>query len=161
MTNLQRQDLPEPLSPAVKRTILAVVILLHAGGAWALARVEPARLVVGDVAPMEVRMVAPEGPAQPEVENAEPPPPIDLTPPPPELAAIVEPPPPDLLPPEFPVAKLDASGRAGTNRSAPPPGRLKVSVPTAPAAPGSSASVCMPLAAPPLGRMAGGMSAAP
>lgn len=106
MTNLPRQDLPEPLSPAVKRTILAVVILLHAGGAWALVRVEPSRLVVGDVAPMEVRMVAPEGPAQPEIETAEPPPPVDLTPPP-DLATIVDPPPPDLPPPEFPVAKLD------------------------------------------------------
>jgi len=106
VTNLQRQDLPEPLSPAVKRTILAVVILLHAGGAWALARVEPARLVVGDVAPMEVRMVAPDGPAQPEIETGEPPPPVDPTPPP-DLATIVEPPPPDLPPPEFPLAKID------------------------------------------------------
>ncbi len=107
MTTRPLSDLPEPLSPAVKRTILVVVILLHAGGAWALARVEPARLVVGDVAPMEIRMVAPDGSAQPEIETAEPPPPVDLAPPPPELATIVEPPPPDLPPPEFPVAKLD------------------------------------------------------
>jgi protein TonB len=107
MTSLPGHAVPEPLSPAVKRTILACVILLHAGGAWALARVEPARLIVGDVAPMEVRMVAPEGPAQPEIETAEPPPPVDLTPPPPDLATIVEPPLPDLPPPEFPVAKID------------------------------------------------------
>lgn len=106
MTSLPHPHPPEPLSTGVKCTILAVVILLHAGGAWALARVETARLVVGDVAPMEVRMVAPEGPAQPEIETAEPPPPVDPTPPP-DLATIVEPPPPDLPPPEFPVAKLD------------------------------------------------------
>jgi protein TonB len=79
-------------------------------------------LIVGDVASMEVRMVAaeestadrstsaPEAPVtpeppRPEVENAEPPPPVELKPP--DLAAIVDPPPPDLRVPEFPVAKID------------------------------------------------------
>jgi protein TonB len=107
MANLPYHAVPEPLSPAVKRTILAVVILLHAGGAWALARVEPARLVVGDVAPMEVRMVPADEAGPLEIESAEPPPPVELKPPPPDLATIVEPPQPDLPPPEFPVARID------------------------------------------------------
>ena len=97
----------EPLTPTVKRALLALVIFFHVGGGWALTQVEPVKLIVGDVAPMEVRMVPAEQPAQPEVENAEPPPPVDLMPPPPDLATIVDPPPPDLPPPEFPIAKID------------------------------------------------------
>jgi protein TonB len=91
----------EPLSPGVKRGLLALVIFFHVGGGWALTQVEPAKLIVGDIAPMEVRMV----PAEPEVESAEPPPPVEIKPP--DLAAIVDPPPPDLPPPEFPIAKVD------------------------------------------------------
>jgi len=60
---------------------------------------------VGDIAPMEVRMVPAEQPAEPEVENAEPPPPVEIKQP--DLAAIVEPPQDDLPPPEFPIAKVD------------------------------------------------------
>jgi protein TonB len=98
----------EPLSTAARRGILALVIFFHVGGGWALTQVEPVKLVVGDIAPMEVRMVAAEEPGQPEIENAEPPPPVELKPPPPpELATIVEPPPPDLPPPEFPLAKVE------------------------------------------------------
>jgi protein TonB len=97
----------EPLTPTVKRALLALVIFFHVGGGWALTQVEPVKLVVGDIAPMEVRMVPAEQPAQPEVENAEPPPPVDLKPLPPDLATIVDPPPPDLPPPEFPIAKID------------------------------------------------------
>ncbi len=98
----------EPLSPAVKRTLLALVIFFHVGGGWALTQIEPVKLIVGDVSPMEVRMVSAEQPAAPSIEEAEPPPPVDLKPPPPpELATIVEPPPPDLPPPEFPIAKID------------------------------------------------------
>ncbi len=97
----------EPLSTAARRGILALVIFFHVGGGWALTQVEPVKLIVGDIAPMEVRMVPAEEPAQPEIENSEPPPPVDLTPPPPELAAIVEPPPPDLLSPEFPLTKVE------------------------------------------------------
>jgi periplasmic protein TonB len=92
----------EPLSPTVKRGLLALVIFFHVGGGWALTQVEPAKLIVGDIAPMEVRMVPAEQAAEPE--NAEPPPPAEIKP---DLAAIVEPPPPDLPPPEFPIAKID------------------------------------------------------
>lgn len=95
----------EPLTPTVKRALLALVIFFHVGGGWALTQVEPAKLIVGDIAPMEVRMVPGEQAAEPEIENAEPPPPVEIKQP--DLAAIVEPPPPDLPPPEFPIAKLD------------------------------------------------------
>ena len=102
------QTSKEPLTPTVKRALLALVIFFHVGGGWALTQVEPAKLIVGDIAPMEVRMVpAEQAAAQPEIEQAEPPPPVDLKPPPPDLATIVDPPPPDLPPPEFPIAKLD------------------------------------------------------
>lgn len=100
--------LGEPLSTAARRGILVLVIFFHVGGGWALTQVEPVKLVVGDIAPMEVRMVPAEAPAQIEIEEAEPPPPVELRPPPPpELAAIVEPPPPDLPPPEFPLARIE------------------------------------------------------
>ena len=79
------------------------MIFFHVGGGWALTQVEPAKLVVGDIAPMEVRMVPAEQPAQPDLPLDEPPPPPELKPPPPELATAVEPPPPDLPPPVFPV----------------------------------------------------------
>ena len=91
----------EPLSTAARRGILALVIFFHVGGGWALTQVEPVKLIVGDIAPMEVRMVAAEEPAQIEIEDSEPPP-VDLKPPPPDLATLVEPPPPDLPPPEIP-----------------------------------------------------------
>jgi periplasmic protein TonB len=95
----------EPLTPTVKRGLLALVIFFHVGGGWALTQVEPAKLIVGDIAPMEVRMVPAEQAAEPQVESAEPPPPVDTKPI--DLAAIVDPPPPDLPPPEFPIAKID------------------------------------------------------
>ena len=97
----------EPLTPTVKRALLALVIFFHVGGGWALTQIEPVKLIVGDIAPLEVRMVPVEQPADPVIEEAEPPPPVDLKPPPPDLAMMVEPPPPDLPPPEFPVAKID------------------------------------------------------
>ena len=50
----------EPLTPTVKRALLALVILFHVGGGWALTQVEPVKLVVGEIAPMEVRMVPAE-----------------------------------------------------------------------------------------------------
>jgi protein TonB len=98
-------ELKEPLSPTVKLGLLALVIFFHVGGGWALTQVEPVKLVVGEIAPMEVRMVAAEQPAEPEVESAEPSPPVDLKPP--DMATIVDPPPDDLPPPEFPIAKID------------------------------------------------------
>src|SRR5262249_52941267 len=108
---LPRDDLPpryrEPLSPTAKGALAALVVFCHVGGGWALTQVEPVKLVVGDIAPMEVRMVAAEQQAQPDLPYEEPLPPPDLKPPPPDLATIVDPPPPDLPPPEFPIAKLD------------------------------------------------------
>lgn len=95
----------EPLTPTVKRALLALVIFFHVGGGWALTQVETTKLIVGDIAPMEVRMVPAEQAAEPEIENAEPPPPVEIKQP--DLAAIVEPPAADLPPPEFPIAKLD------------------------------------------------------
>ena len=100
----------EPLSPTVRCGLLALIVFFHGGGGWALTQVEPVKLIVGDIAPMEVRLVAAEQPPGPEIEieSAEPPPPVDLKPPPPpDLATIVDPPPPDLPPPEFPVARID------------------------------------------------------
>jgi protein TonB len=92
----------EPLTPTVKRALLALVIFFHVGGGWALTQVEPVKLVVGDVAPMEVRMVPAEQQAQPDPPLDEPPP-LPEVPPPPELATVIDPPPPDLPPPVFPV----------------------------------------------------------
>jgi protein TonB len=92
----------EPLTPTVKRALLALVIFFHVGGGWALTQVEPVKLIVGDVAPMEVRMVPAEQQAQPDPPLDEPPPLPDVSPPP-KLATVVEPPPPDLPPPVFPV----------------------------------------------------------
>ncbi len=92
----------EPLTPTVKRALLALVIFFHVGGGWALTQVEPVKLVVGDIAPMEVRMVPAEQAAQPDPPLEEPPP-LPEMPPPPELATVIDPPPPDLPPPVFPV----------------------------------------------------------
>ncbi|MBS0540439.1 MAG: energy transducer TonB [Proteobacteria bacterium] len=86
----------EPLSPVAKRVLLASVIFFHVGAGYALTLIEPARLVVGDVAPMEVSFVNPAPPAPPEPEPPEPEPP-------PELESMIQPPMPDLPPPEFPV----------------------------------------------------------
>ena len=111
----------EPLSVAVRRGLLVLVIFFHVGGGWALTQIEPVRLIVGDIASMEVRTVPAEQPAAPEAQLDLPPePPLpDPPPPPPEvpvaeppppvevpltdLAAVLDPPPPDLPPPVFPI----------------------------------------------------------
>jgi protein TonB len=95
----------EPLSTAVRRGVLALVIFFHVGGGWALTQIEPAKLIVGDIAPIEVRMVPAEQPAQPEPQQEEEPPPPEPPPPPPppDLASVLDPPPPDLPPPVFPI----------------------------------------------------------
>jgi protein TonB len=125
----------EPLTPTVKRALLALVIFFHVGGGWALTQVEPVKLVVGDIAPMEVRMVPAEQPAQPEVENAEPPPPVDLKPPPPDLATIVDPPPPDLPPPVFPVEAPPPPPPPQPEKPKPPPPKPVQKRPPTPQAP--------------------------
>lgn len=101
----------DALTPTVKRCLLAGVVFFHVGAGWALSQVEPVKLIVGDIAPMEVRMVAAEEPAQPDLPSEEPPPPPELQPPPPppppEVAIVIDPPPPDLPPPEFALAMPD------------------------------------------------------
>ena len=95
----------EPLSPAMRRVLLASVIFFHVGAGYALTQVEPPRLVVGDVSPMEVSFVdAPQ--AQPPAPPAPDIPLPDDTPlpdPPPQLESMIQPQPPDLPPPVFPV----------------------------------------------------------
>jgi protein TonB len=76
----------EPLTPTVKRALLALVIFFHVGGGWALTQVEPAKLIVGDIAPMEVRLVAAEQAAQPDSQPAKDPElPYEEPPPPPDF----------------------------------------------------------------------------
>jgi protein TonB len=125
----------EPLTPTVKRALLALVILFHVGGGWALTQVEPVRLVVGDIAPMEVRMVSAEQPAQPDPPLDEPPPLPELKPPPPELATVVEPPPPDLPPPAFPVEAPPPPPPPQPEKPKPPPPKPVQKRPATPQAP--------------------------
>ena len=107
----------EPLSTAVRRGVLALVVFFHVGGGWALTQFEPAKLIVGDIASLEVRTVPAEQPVQPEAQKADLPPeppepepaPPEPLPPPVDLATVVDPPPPDLPPPEFPVAAAPPS----------------------------------------------------
>jgi periplasmic protein TonB len=125
----------EPLTPMVKRALLALVIFFHVGGGWALTQVEPVKLIVGDIAPMEVRMVAAEQPAQPDPPLDEPPPLPDVPPPPPELATVVEPPPPDLPPPVFPVEAPPPPPPQQPEKPKPPPPKPVQKRPPTPQAP--------------------------
>ena len=108
----------EPLSPWTRRGLLAFVIFFHVGGGWALTQVEPVKLVVGDIAPMEVRMVPAAEPAPPDIPLDEPPPPEF---PKPELATALDPPPPDLPPPEFPVEAKPPEPPKPPEKKPPPP----------------------------------------
>lgn len=94
----------EPLSRRARAGVLASVIFFHVGIGWALTSVQPTKLIVGEVAALEVRMVSAEQPPAPPVELNTPPP--EDTPPPevPQLESMIQPPMPDLPPPEFPVA---------------------------------------------------------
>ena len=98
------EDLPEgarePLSRAVRGGLLALVVFFHVGIGWALTQVEPSKLVVGDTAPLEVRIVPAEQQPPPQLET---PPPEDTPPPEPQLESMIQPPMPDLPPPVFPV----------------------------------------------------------
>lgn len=93
-------DRSEPLSPAIKAGVLALVIFFHVGCGWALTMIEPPAITVGEAPPMEVRMVATETPPEPQIDV---PVPEDTPPPEPELESMIQPPPPDLPPPAFPV----------------------------------------------------------
>lgn len=125
----------EPLTPMVKRALLALVIFFHVGGGWALTQVEPVKLIVGDVAPMEVRMVPAEQAAQPDPPLDEPPPLPEVKPPPPELATVIEPPPPDLPPPVFPVEAPPPPPPPQPEKPKPPPPKPVQKRPTVPQAP--------------------------
>jgi protein TonB len=125
----------EPLTPTVKRALLALVIFFHVGGGWALTQVEPVKLIVGDIAPMEVRMVPAEQQAQPDPPLDEPPPLPDVPPPPPELATMVEPPPPDLPPPVFPVEAPPPPPPPQPEKPKPPPPKPVQKRPPVPQAP--------------------------
>jgi protein TonB len=125
----------EPLTPTVKRALLALVIFFHVGGGWALTQVEPVKLIVGDIAPMEVRMVPAEQAAQPDPPLDEPPPLPEVPPPPPELATMVEPPPPDLPPPVFPVEAPPPPPPPQPEKPKPPPPKPVQKRPPTPQAP--------------------------
>jgi periplasmic protein TonB len=123
----------EPLTPTIKRGLLALVIFFHVGGGWALTQVEPVKLIVGDVAPMEVRMVPAEQAAQPAPPLDEPPPLPEV--PPPELATVIEPPPPDLPPPVFPVEAPPPPPPPEPEKPKPPPPKPVQKRPPTPQAP--------------------------
>jgi protein TonB len=96
----------EPLSPALRRVLLAGVIFFHVGAGYALTQVEPPRLVVGDVSPMEVSFVDAPAAQPPAPQDPDIPLPEDTPPPerePPKLESMIQPQPPDLPPPVFPV----------------------------------------------------------
>ena len=145
----------EPLTPSAKRGLALLVVLFHVGVGWALVAISPHRLIVGDVAAMEIRMVqaGPAARADPVVEAAaEPPPPevpkppelevprepeMPVFPPPTELATVVAPPPVDLPPPVFPIAAPPQQPPEQIKEAKPapprPPERPKVPTPTRPA----------------------------
>jgi protein TonB len=93
------------------------------------------KLIVGDIAPMEVRMVPAEQQAQPDPPLDEPPPLPDVPPPPPELATVVEPPPPDLPPPVFPVEAPPPPPPPQPEKPKPPPPKPVQKRPPVPQAP--------------------------
>jgi periplasmic protein TonB len=123
-------SISEPLSPAVRRGLLAGVIVLHAGIGWALTQVQPTKLIVGDIAPMQVSFVEADRPQAPQESPAQPEPP--QTDPAPPLESMIQPPAPDLPPPVFPVPAPKPTS---------PPAKAKPAVPNPPtqAAPPTSA----------------------
>jgi protein TonB len=137
----------EPLSTGWRLGLLALVIFFHVGGAWALISIEPSRIEVGDVAPMEVRLVPGEQPAQPEPELNTPPP--EDTPPPevPRVESMIQPPLPDLPPPEFPVRVQPPKPQPPKPRPAPAPVRPQQAAPT-PAAPAQQTETATAASAP-------------
>ena len=120
----------EPLRPWTRRVLLATVVFFHVGAGYALTQIEPARLVVGDTAPMEVSFVAPPAPPPPEPET-----------PPPELESMIEPPLPDLPPPSFPVQAPPPKPKPPppTPRQATPQPAPPSAAPPAPAPPAQQA----------------------
>jgi protein TonB len=132
----------QPLSPAMRGVVLALVIFFHVGGAWALMQIQPTKLEVGDIASMEVRMVPAEQltPPQPEIQT---PPPEDTPPPTPELESMIQPPLPDLPPPTFPVQAPPPKPKPPPPKPRPVPQVPTTSTPqaAAPAAPAAPKTV--------------------
>lgn len=132
----------EPLSLTVRRGVLALIIFFHVGGGWALTQFEPVKLIVGDIAAMEVRMVSAEQPAAPEeaepdptppeIPVAEPPPPVEI--PITDLASVLDPPPPDLPPPAFPIEAKPPEPQPPKPHPPKPVQKQTVPVPVAPQA---------------------------
>jgi protein TonB len=121
----------EPLTPAMRGGLLALVIFFHVGCGWALTQIDPPKIVVGEAPPMEVRMVAAEAPPEPQINV---PPPEDTPPPEPELESMIQPPPPDLPPPAFPVqAPPPPPPKPKAQAAKPPPPKPHPSEPAEPA----------------------------
>ncbi len=139
------------LSPAVRGGLLALVVFFHVGIGWALTQVEPGKLVVGEAAAMEVRMVSAAQPASPQPET----PPLQLetplpedTPPPeprPQLESMIPPPMPDLPPPVFPV---DAPPPPPKPKPPPPKPRPAPAAPVDTTAQAAAPSAAAPKAVP-------------
>ena len=123
----------QPLTRPMRVGLMVLVVFCHVGGGWALTQIEPNKLVVGEIAPMEVRMVAAEQLVPTQLET---PPPEDTPPPEQQLESMIQPPMPDLPPPVFPV-------------EAPPPPKPKAPPPKPRPAPAAPVATAEPQAAPP------------
>jgi protein TonB len=140
----------EPLSPALRRVLLAGVIFFHVGAGYALTQVEPPRLVVGDVSPMEVSFVDAPAAQPPAPQDPDIPLPEDTPPPerePPKLESMIQPQPPDLPPPVFPVEAPPPPPKPQPPKPQPPPPHPRPRQAT-PAAPPSDAPPQQAAAAP-------------
>jgi len=94
----------EPLSLPTRRCLLVGIVVLHVALGWALITRETPKLIIGDLVPMEVRIVQAEPASAPAEEQVQPPvetPAVET--PPPEVELAIEQPPPDLPPPVFPI----------------------------------------------------------
>ncbi len=113
----------EPLSPTVRRGLLALVIFFHVGGVWALTQIRPDKIVVGDVRSLEVSFVERQAVAASQPPRPEPEPVRE----PPQLESMVPPPVVDAAPPVFPVPPPPPPK--------PQPPQPQQAAPTAPVAP--------------------------
>jgi protein TonB len=134
----------DPLSRPARLGVLAAVVFFHVGVGWALSTVHPAKLTVGEMTSMEVRMVAAEAPPEPPVQLDQPVP--EDTPPPevPQLESMIQPPLPDLPPPAFPVqAPPPPPPKPQPPKPPPPKPAPPKPAPAAPPAPAGPRTVSM------------------
>ena len=124
----------EPLSPSVRRGLLALVIFFHVGGVWALTKIRPDRIVVGDVRSLEVSFVERHAVAAPRPPRPEP----ESAPEPPQLESMVPPPVVDAAPPVFPVPPPPPPKPQPPQ---PKPQQATPAAPVAPSAPPAAAPV--------------------